>query len=101
MTTTSTPREFNNQEDVEERFEGLTREVINQELAGVETICEKVFTTEDSTYKTYIAIEMSGEDLLGTLNETLSKDERLRIDYDYEKFREEFKREMDKLENSN
>ncbi len=94
-------REFNNQEDVEERFEGLTREVINQELAGVETICEKVFTTEDSTYKTYIAIEMSGEDLLGTLNETLSKDERLRIDYDYEKFREEFKREMDKLENSN
>jgi len=44
-------REFNNQEDVEERFEGLTREVINQELAGVKTICKKMFTTEDGTYK--------------------------------------------------
>lgn len=94
-------REFNNQEDVEERFEGLTREVINQELAGVKTICEKMFTTEDGTYKTYIAIEMTGESLLEAMNATLSKDERLRIDYDYEKFKEEFNKEMEKLEGGN
>ena len=93
-------REFNNQEDVEERFEGLTREVINQELAGVKTICEKMFTTENGTYKTYIALEMTGEDLLGALNQSLSNDERLRIDYDYEKFKEEFNKEMDKLNNN-
>jgi len=92
-------REFNNREEVEERFEGLTREVINQELAGVKTICEKMYTTQEGKYKTYIAIELSGEELLSKMNERLSKDERLRIDYDYEKFKEEFEKEMNKLGN--
>jgi hypothetical protein len=92
-------REFNNREEVEERFEGLTREVINQELAGVKTICEKMYTTSEGKYKTYIAIELSGEELLSKMNERLSKDERLRIDYDYEKFKEEFEKEMNKLGN--
>lgn len=90
-------REFNNVEEVTERFEGLTREVINQELAGVRTICEKMFTTADGTYKTYIALELSGQELISAMNERLSSDERLRIDYDYEKFKEEFEKEMDKL----
>ena len=35
-------REVNNVEELSERFEGLTREVINQELVGTKTICEKV-----------------------------------------------------------
>jgi len=44
---------------------------------------------------------MTGESLLEAMNATLSKDERLRIDYDYEKFKEEFNREMEKLEGGN
>ena len=92
-------REFNNREEVEERFEGLTREVINQELAGVKTICEKMYTTSEGKYKTYVAIELPGDELISKMNERLSKDERIRIDYDYEKFKEEFEKEMDKLGN--
>lgn len=91
-------REFNNVEDVEERFEGLTREVINQKLAGVKTICEKMTKTATGTYKTYIAIELSGEELASDINERLSKDDRLKIDYDYEKFKNTFNEEMSKLE---
>ena len=34
-------REMNNREQVEERFEGLSREVIDQKLSNVKTICEK------------------------------------------------------------
>ncbi|MCP4522067.1 MAG: hypothetical protein GY827_10315 [Cytophagales bacterium] len=87
-------REFNNKEEVLERFESLGREVINQELAGVRTICEKTFKTAEGKYKTYIAIEQSGEDLVEAINERLSKNQKLQIDYDYEKFKKEFEKEM-------
>jgi hypothetical protein len=78
-------REMNNKEEVEERFEQLNREIVDQKLSGLKTICEKLMQTQNGTYKTYIAIEL------------LSKDERLKIDYDYEKFKETFDKEMEKM----
>ena len=94
-------REFNNVEEVEERFEGLTREVINQELKGTKTICSKaVKVTDTGNFKYYVAIELSGQDLLSTMNERLGSDERLKIDYDYEKIKETFNEEMEKMKNN-
>jgi hypothetical protein len=92
-------REMNNREQVEERFEQLNREIVEQKLSGVRTLCEKLMRTEGGTYKTYIAIELSADELVKTYNERLSQDERLRIDYDYEKFKETFEKEMDRLGN--
>ena len=91
-------REFNNKEQVEEKFEGLTREVINQKLSGVVTICEKTFKTAEGKYKTYVCLELSADELVEAINEKLTKDESLRVDYDYEKFKETFDKEMAKLE---
>jgi len=92
-------REMNNKEEVEERFEQLNREIVDQKLTGLKTICEKLVKTGNGTYKTYIAIELSAEELVASYNERLSKDERLKIDYDYEKFKETFDKEMEKLGN--
>ena len=92
-------REMNNKEEVEERFESLNREVVDQTLSGIRTICEKLMKTEQGTYKTYVAIELSAEELVAKYNERLSKDERLKIDYDYEKFKETFDKEMEKMGN--
>jgi hypothetical protein len=89
-------REMNNKEEVEERFEQLNREIVNQRLQGIKTLCEKQVKTNDGTYKTYIALELSADDLVSSYNERLSKDERLKIDYDYEKFKETFDQEMEK-----
>jgi hypothetical protein len=93
-------REMNNKEQVEERFEQLNREVVEQRLSGITTLCEKLVRTENGTYKTYIAIELSADELVASYNERLSKDERLKIDYDYEKFKETFEKEMEKLDNN-
>lgn len=90
-------REMNNKEEVEERFESLNREVVDQTISGVRTICEKLMKTEQGAYKTYIAIELSADELVSKYNERLSKDERLKIDYDYEKFKETFDKEMEKM----
>ncbi|MDA3953349.1 MAG: hypothetical protein PF485_06860 [Bacteroidales bacterium] len=92
-------REFNNVEEVEERFEVLNREVVNQQLNNVKTICEKITQTKTGTYKCYMAIEMSTDALEEALNNKLSKDQRLKVDYDYEKYKETFDKEMEKLEN--
>lgn len=90
--------ELNNVEQVEERFEGLTREVINQQLNNIKVICEKQTRTSQSKYKTYIALEMSAEDLEKAIEQKLSQDEKLKVDYDYNKFKETYEAEMQKLE---
>ena len=90
-------REMNNREEIEERFESLNREVVDQTLSGIRTICEKNMLTQQGTYKSYVAIELSADELVTKYNERLSKDERLKIDYDYEKFKETFEKEMEKM----
>lgn len=92
-------REMNNREEVGERYESLMREVVEQRLSGVKTICEKMMKTASGNYKSYVAIELSAQDLMSAYNERLSNDDRLRIDYDYEKFKETFDKEMDKMGN--
>ncbi len=91
-------REMNNTEEVAERFESLSREVVDQRLTGIKTICEKTTKTRDNKYKTYIAIELAGDELMSALNARLSNDAKLKIDYDYEQFKKTFEEEMDKLE---
>jgi len=92
-------REFNNVEEVEERFETLNREVINQQLNHVKTICQKHTRTNKGKYKTYLAIEMNVDAVEEAFQERLSRDKQLKIDYDYEKYKETFEEEMEKLEN--
>lgn len=89
-------REMNRREELEQRFEQLNREVVDQTLQGVRTICEKLVQTKEGNYKTYVAIELSADELVKQYNERLSKDERLKIDYDYEKFKKTFDEEMSK-----
>lgn len=92
-------REFNNTEEIEERFETLNREVVNQEISGTKVICEKNTRTSEGRYKAYIALELSADQLVSAYNERLSKDDRLKIDYDYEKFKKTFEEEMNKMGN--
>lgn len=93
-------RESQNREEIGERYEALAREVVDQQLTGTKTICEKMMQVPASgNYKAYVAIELSAQELLAAYNERLTSDERLRIDYDYEKFKETFESEMNKLNN--
>lgn len=90
--------ELNNHEQIEERFEGLNREVIKEELVGIKTICEKLTKTTEGKFKTYIAIELSAQKLVDKFHERMMKDDLLMIDYDYEKFKKTFEEEMEKLQ---
>jgi hypothetical protein len=86
-----------NRTEFNQRYEGLSREVINQRLAGTRVICEELMRTSAGLYKTYIAIELSGEDLVNAMNQRIAADERLKLDYDYEKFKNTFNGEMEQM----
>ena len=89
--------EMNNIEQVEERFEGLNREIIKEELVGIKTICEKLTKTSTGKFKTYLAIELSAQKLVDKFHERMMKDDLLKIDYDYEKFKKTFEQEIRNL----
>ncbi|MEP2023146.1 MAG: hypothetical protein ABJH98_09105 [Reichenbachiella sp.] len=93
-------REFNNVEEIEERFESLNREVVDQQLNDVKVICEKL-TENNKTgkYKCYMAVEMNGDAVQNAIETRIKNDDRLKIDYDYEKFKETFEKEMEKMSN--
>ena len=80
-----------------QRYEGLSREVVNQRLTGTRVICEELVRTSTGMYKTYIAIELSGDEIMNAMNQRISADERLKVDYDYEKFKDTFNAEMEQM----
>ena len=78
-------------------YEGLTREVINQSISGNVVICEKTTMTKSGTYKYYVCLELGGNDVLQQLNNKMSTNEQLKVDYNYEKFKKSFNEEMGKI----
>ena len=81
-----------------EKFESMTREVVNQELNNVAIVCSNTFM-KDGKYITYVAVEVAKDELLNNISNKISKDDRLRLDYDKMKFENIFNQEMEKLAN--
>ena len=91
--------EFNNREEATESFNQLARTVVDQELRGAIAICEKLTQRENGVYVSYVALELSGEKVASKYNEKISEDERIMAEYNYERFKETFQEEMNKLGN--
>lgn len=90
--------EFNNTEELLERFEENARTVINQRLTGVKPICDRLMMVSGTgKYKYYIALELSGDELVDNYYKSLSNDQSLKIDYNFEKFKKTFNEEMEKI----
>ncbi len=92
--------EFNNVEEVLERFEQNSRTVVNERINGAVAVCDKLTqVTSSGRYKYYVALELSGEDMVDRYYKTLTNDQTLKVDYNYEKFKKTFEEEMAKMEN--
>jgi hypothetical protein len=83
-----------NNEALSQRFESLTREVVTQRLSGLRTLCERYFVTEAGRYKTYVAIELSAQQLAESYKQRIQADSSLHSDFDYERFKAVFDEEM-------
>ncbi len=89
---------YNNQEELMQKYEGLTREVVNQSLSGTKVICEEMTKTRSGNYKSYLCLELGGDDVLSSIQNRVNNEEMLKIDYNYEKFKKIYEEEMKKFE---
>ena len=92
-------RTIGDRQDFASRFDTETREVVNQMLNDVAIIEEKVFRETNGSYTYWIAVEMNKDALLRNVNDRISKDEKLNLDFDQHQFRKVFDEEMNKFEN--
>ena len=85
--------------EFEEKFDQMVRDVVNQQLSNVTTACSKLFTKADGLYYSYIAVEVPKDELLNNINNGVTKNQKLQVDYDKMKFEKIFNEEMEKLAN--
>ncbi len=84
-------------EEAKGKFLDMTRQVVAQELVGTIVICDETERTGDGKFRCYVVVEIGGTDLVNKIANSVKNDDKLRIDYEYEKFKEEFEKEMNKL----
>jgi len=80
-------------------FENITRDVVKQKLVDITIICEKTGQKDDGSYETYMAIEVSKEDIYNGVDKGISRDKKMETLYDRERFRKTYEEEMNKMGN--
>jgi len=84
--------------EMKDKFNNLTREIVNQQLNDVKILCEKTAREKDGTYTSYVAIEMNKDALKTAMENKLSDKAKLAVDYDKMKFEQIYNEEMKKLD---
>lgn len=84
--------------DVKKRFNDITRMIVDQTLNGAVPVCNKLRqNTETGNYEYHVCLELSGNKILEKMKEAAMKDEQLRTDFEYERFKETFNEEMNNM----
>lgn len=90
-------REVGSASEFEQKFENLTREVADETISNIVVKCEKSSVLPDKKYRSFVAIEVAKEDLLNAMNNRISNNAKLQVDYDKKKYEEIFNEEMQKM----
>jgi hypothetical protein len=85
--------------EFKQRTQGLARTVVNQVLRGTPIICEGTMpsTSVQGGIICFACVELTGKTVMDAIANQISNDEKLRTDFEYEKFKQVFEEEMSKL----
>lgn len=75
------------QDDVARIVEGEIALVVEHMLNDAEMTCEKMYQTPAGTYQSHVAIRISKEEVAKNASKNLSENDKLRMEYDRERFR--------------
>ena len=91
-------RTVGNTQEFENKFEELSREVVNLEMSNVKELGQKTFQDpSDKAYIVWIALEANKKGVFDKMDQKISSDAKLKVDYDKQKFQQIFDAEMKKL----
>lgn len=85
-----------NKEEFKEITKNITRQVTDQNLSEVNVTCEKSFTLSSGKYEVWVGLEMPADNVGKSIYDKINSEQKLRLDYDYEKFKEELQKELEK-----
>jgi len=94
-------RSVSDAQDFENKFEDLTKVLVNQQLNNTSIIGEKIFKSKTGTIVYWVAIEMPTEAIVAGISKQVSQNKKLQIDYDKKKFEDATKEEFEKMEKAN
>ena len=86
-----------NVQEFGQTFDAISRQVVDQTLNDVKIIGERAFQEADGRYRYWVVIEMSKEPLVRGLEERISNDDRMKLEFDRHRFRQIFEDEMKKF----
>lgn len=87
-------------DETNQRFNELTRQTVKKTLRGTRIVCDKLMKSPDGTYKQYVCLEMPAQSLLDDAAQALQNDKKLRVDFEYEKFKKVFNEELENHKNN-
>lgn len=81
------------------KFEETARQVVNTTLEGSVIKDDKTFKTPEGKFRIYTVVEMSKVKIEAAVEDAISKDDKLKLDFDKYQFQKVFDEEMAKFEN--
>jgi hypothetical protein len=94
-------RQVGENSEFEQKFEDMTRSVVNQQLNDIRIIGEKTYRVDGNKVEYWVAIEMKKDAVMNAINDQISKKKKLQLDFDKHKYEEVFNKEMAKFEQEN
>ncbi|MBK8417093.1 MAG: hypothetical protein IPL22_22795 [Bacteroidetes bacterium] len=92
-------RKIDAKNEFNDKYNAITELVIKEQLTNTRIIGETVLKDKESgRYTYYVALEMAADELLNKSVNGITRNERLRQDFEEERFRKIFETEMNKLE---
>ena len=92
-------RKIDELNEFNDKYNAITKLIIKEQLNNTKIIGEAVFRDKETgRYTYYIALEMAADELLNKSVSGITRNERLRQDFEEERFRKIFEAEMEKLE---
>ncbi len=88
--------DVDNEQEFKEITKAITRQVVDQKLTGLNKTCEQSFTLSSGKYEVWVGIEMPMDNVGKSIYDSISQEKKIRLDYDYEKFKEELQKELEK-----
>lgn len=86
-------------QEFENKFEELARQVTSQTMNNIRVKDEKTFMEPDGKYTYWVAVEADKKEVFKNMDTRISGDAKLKLDYDKQKFQNIFDEEMKKLAN--
>jgi len=84
--------------EYKQRVQDLARIVVEQLLVGTPVVCEGTMQgSAPGNTICYACVELTGDAIIDVVADKISNDEKLRTDFEYEKFKKVFEEEFNKM----